>query len=148
MSTTSTLSPVETVKFLYAAFARGDIATILGALRDDVDWHVNVDLSAPGVAQVPTFRPCHGPRSVGGFFTALAETAEIHSFQPVSFLGGDREVAVRIVMEFTARPTGRRMKMESMHHFTFDASGKVARFVDFLDTLGDAAALGAIRAAN
>ena len=29
-----------------------------------------------------------------------------------------------------------------------DAEGRVARFVDFFDTLGEAAAMGVIRAAN
>ena len=137
---------VAQVQQLYAAFGRGDIPAILAALRADVDWHINVDPAAPGVAGLPTFRPCHGPQAVAGFFAALMQSAEIHSFQPVSFMDGGREVAVRILMEFTARPTGRRMKMEAMHHFTFDEHGKVSRFVDFLDTLGEAATFGVIKA--
>jgi ketosteroid isomerase-like protein len=144
-STSPSPTPVEIVQSLYAAFGRSDVPAILAALRDDVDWHVNVDLAAPGAAQVPTFRPCRGPRAVGEFFVALGQTVDLHSFQPVSFLGGTREAAARILMEFTVRSTGQRRAVESMHYFSFDAQGKVARFVDFLDTLGETHAMGLIK---
>ena len=137
--------PVAHLQSLYAAFGRGDIATILAALHDQVDWRINVDLSAPGAAAVPTFKPRRGPREVGLFFADLTAAVEIHSFQPTSFLAGDGDAAVHIEMEFTVRHNGRRLKMEAMHYHKFDAAGKIVRFVDFLDTLGDAAAWGSVK---
>lgn len=140
-------TPASTVQRLYAAFGRGDIATILASLHPAVDWRVNVEPGAPGAAAIPTFKPCRSPGDVGAFFAALAQTADIHAFQPVSILGNDREAAARGFIEFTARATGRRLKMEFMHHFAFDAQGRLTRFVDFFDTLGEAWAMGVIKAA-
>jgi ketosteroid isomerase-like protein len=150
MSTATAPAPstVETIQSLYAAFGRGDIATILAALHPGVDWHVNVDLAAPGAAAVPTFQPRRGPQAVGEFFQELGSTLEFHSFQPVSFLAGGREVAVRVLLEVTVRATGKRAKFEAMHFWVLDAVGKVTRFVDFFDTLADADAWGAVKAAK
>ena len=41
MTTTERATPVETVGAVYAAFGRGDIATIINGLAPDVDWDVN-----------------------------------------------------------------------------------------------------------
>ncbi len=138
-------SPTATIQSLYAAFGRGDIPTILAQLREDIDWHANVAADAPGVAKVPTFRARRGPRAVGEFFAELGTSVEFHSFEPVAFLAANREVAVRLVMEFTIRSTGKRMRTESMHHWTLDEAGKVTRFVEFLDTLGEAAAWNVVQ---
>lgn len=150
MSTATAPAPslVETVQSLYAAFVRGDIGTILAALHPNVDWRINVDPTAPGAGAVAIFAPRHGPDGVGAFFQAINAGLEIHSFQPVSFLSGGREVAVRVELEATVRATGKRRKEEAVHFWVFDAGGKVTRFVDFLDTLADAAAWGAVQAAR
>jgi ketosteroid isomerase-like protein len=139
--------PVQIVQSLYAAFGRGDVPAILAQLRPDVDWHVNVDPNAPGVAGVPLFKPCRGPQAVAGFFQALASGVEMHSFEPISFLAGGNEVAVRVVLDGTTRSTKRRLKMEAMHHWILDDAGKVKRFVDFLDSLGEANAWNVIKPA-
>jgi ketosteroid isomerase-like protein len=148
MSTTTTPTQplVETVQSLYAAFGRGDVGTIVAAMHPNVDWHVNVDPKAPGVASVPSLAPRRGPQGVAEFFQALASSLDFHSFQPVAFLAGSREVAVRVLIDTTVRSTGRRMQMEAIHHYTFDAAGKVTRFVDFADTLAEAAAWDVVRA--
>jgi len=137
---------VQVVQSMYAAFGRGDVPALLAPLRADVDWHVNVDPKAPGASAVPLFRPRHGPAEVGQFFADLAANLEFHSFQPQSFLSGEREVAVRVLMEATVKSTGRRAQFESIHHFTFDEKGRVARFVDFLDTLADADSWNVVQA--
>ncbi|MBI4625194.1 MAG: nuclear transport factor 2 family protein [Verrucomicrobia bacterium] len=137
---------VETVQQLYAAFGRGDVPALLAALAEDVDWHLNVDPAAPGAAAVPDFRRFRGRRGVGEFFAALARDLEFHSFEPRGFLTGGHEVAVRVSMELTVKRTGRRASFESIHLFTFDPAGRVSCFVEYIDTLGLAAAWGAVRA--
>jgi ketosteroid isomerase-like protein len=131
---------------MYAAFGRGDVPAILASLRADVDWHVNVDPKAPGASAVPLFRPRRGPVEVGQFFTDLATNLEFHSFQPQSFMSGDREVAARVLVDATVKSTGKRTQFETIHHFTFDEQERVVRFVDFLDTLADADSWNAVRA--
>lgn len=140
-------APLEIVRSVYAAFARGDIPRLLGALHPDVEWRINVDLTAPGAAGVPTFRPRRGVHDVGAFFALLGSAVEFHAFQPRSFLMGEDEVAVLIAMEFTIVSTQRRCRTEAMHHWTLDRRGRITRFVDFFDTLADAAAWGQIRSA-
>jgi ketosteroid isomerase-like protein len=148
MSTATVATPVATVQSLYAAFGRGDLATILAALHPEVDWRVNVDLHAPGAAAIAMFTPRRGPQGVAAFFQTLATALEMHSFQPVAFMSGGHEVAVRVLVDATVRTTGRRVRMEAMHGWVFDAAGRVTRFVDFLDTLADAAAYGTVTTAK
>lgn len=136
----------QIVQSMYAAFGRGDVSAILAHLRADVDWHVNVDLKAPGASAVPLFRPRRGPAEVGQFFADLAASLEFHSFQPQSFMSGDREVAARVLLDATVKSTGKRAQFEAIHHFTFDEQGRIARFVDFLDTLADADSWNAVQA--
>jgi uncharacterized protein len=136
----------QTIQTMYAAFGRGDIPGILEHLTENVDWRLNVDQNAAGAQAVPDFRPFRGRAAVQEFFATLARDLEFHSFEPVSFLVGGQEVAARVFMELTVRRTGRRIRLESMHHFTFDEKGRVSRFVEFLDSLGVATAWGAVQA--
>ncbi|MFZ5495811.1 MAG: nuclear transport factor 2 family protein [Verrucomicrobiota bacterium] len=139
-------SPVALVESLYAAFGRGDIATILGALSTEVDWRGNVDRNAPGADRVVMFRPRQGRTAVQQFFVDLGTTVELHAFTPQSFMSNATEVAVHVTLEFTVRATGRRMAMAAIHHWTFGTQGKVIRFTDYFDTLGEAAAWDAVQA--
>jgi uncharacterized protein len=144
MSTNHT--PVQVVQSLYAAFGRGDIPAILAQLDPNVEWRINVEPTAPGVGKVPTFVQRRGTQGAAEFFKVIDSSLEFHSFAPVSFLAGEREVAVRIALDCTVRPTGIRVKAESMHHWTLDEAGKVIRFIDFVDTLATARAWDVVRA--
>jgi ketosteroid isomerase-like protein len=129
---------------MYAAFGHGDIAALLSDVSAEVDWRINVDLEAPGARRVPMFTPRRGHEGVRDFFAVLAKSVQIHRFEPLSFLSNESEAVARLIVDATILPTGRRMSTETIHHFTFDQAGKLTRFVDFFDTLGDAAAWGAI----
>ena len=144
MSTTP--NHVATVQSMYAAFGRGDLPALLAHVSEDVDWGLNVDPKAPGAAAVPDFRPFRGRKGVEEFFAIVAHGVEFHSFQPLSFLTGGNEVAVRLSYDVTFRRTGRRLKLEAIHHFTFNERGQVGRFLESFDTLAVAAAWGAVKA--
>jgi ketosteroid isomerase-like protein len=131
---------VVAVQAMYAAFGRGDIPALLSHLSGEVEWRLSVDLTAPGAKRIPDFRPFRGREGVQAFFSILGEELEFHSFQPLSFMTNGNEVAVRVQMELTVRSTGRRTRTESIHYFTFDADGKLARFIEYIDTLGLASA--------
>jgi len=138
---------VEIVQSLYAAFGRGDVPTILAALHEEVKWGLNADPAAPGASAVGTFRLHAGRADVANFFSGLARDLEFHTFAPQSFAAGPREVVSRVIIDTTVRDTGRRVRVESLHHFTFDDGGRVIRFREFTDTLAVAAAWGKIKAA-
>ncbi len=138
-------SHVETVQSMYAAFGRGDVASILARLHPEVDWRINVDPAAPGVAHVAPMRPCRGNRSVPDFFAALARDLDFHVFEPRLFLTAGHSVASRVRIEWTHRGTKKRFAADSLHLFTFDAAGKLTEFREFTDTLGVAASYDAVR---
>ena len=69
---------IETVKDAYAAFGRGDAATILSMLAPDVSWEVEgpAEISFAGIRK--------GPEAVKGFFQAIANDHAIRSLRSPS----------------------------------------------------------------
>lgn len=80
--------------------------------------------------------PGRGYAFVGHYFQVLPRGYEMHAFLPVAFLPGATEVAGRLHVDFSIRPTGNRIATEVIHHWTVGEDGCVARFRDFEDTLG------------
>jgi hypothetical protein len=48
---------VTTVQSMYAAFGKGDIATIIAGVTPDIDWH-----SGGRISDFPAFGPRKGPK--------------------------------------------------------------------------------------
>ncbi len=65
---------VDLIQSLYAAFGRGDIATIVNALSSDVDWNVNGRHK-----DHPLIGTWKGPGEVQKFFQGIAEHQEFDS---------------------------------------------------------------------
>lgn len=135
--------PATVVQELYAAFGRGDLPALLAHLHPDVEWAANVDYSHPTAALVPCYEPGTGHAFVARYFELIARGYDMHQFAPVNVMSSDTEVAVRLVVDFTIRPTGRRIKTEVMHHWIVNKQGLVMRFRDFEDTLAWTHAWGA-----
>lgn len=121
-------SNIESVQAIYQAFGRGDVAAILAALSDDVEWeHDSTDHG------VPWLKPRRGRAAVGGFFQDLSGIV-IERFEPRSFLASADQVATVIAVDIVVKETGRRIRDLELHLWTFAADGKVARFRHVLDT--------------
>jgi len=58
---------VKTIQAVYEAFGRGDVAAILDAVTDDVDW-----ASEASSTEVPWWGVRNGKEQVTDFFTQLA----------------------------------------------------------------------------
>jgi uncharacterized protein len=80
---------IALVQSLYAAFGRGDIATIIAALSANVDWRVN---GRP--EDYPLFGPRKGPNAVEDFFRRVAEMHDFSEFSPREFHAVDDKVIV------------------------------------------------------
>jgi ketosteroid isomerase-like protein len=119
---------VATVQNMYAAFGRGDVATIIGALTPDIDWTCNGRQS-----DFPTFGSRKGPNEVGGFFKTVAETNDFSEFSPREFYADGDKVIVLGHYAMTVKKTGKKFASDWVHVFTFK-TGKVAKFQEFLDT--------------
>lgn len=119
---------VAFVQSLYAAFGRGDIATIINGVAPDIHWH-----SGGRVEHFPTFGPRKGPEQVKEFFKVVAETNDFSEFSPREFYAVDDKVFVLGYYAMTLRKNGRKMASDWIHIFTI-RDGKVIKFREFLDT--------------
>ena len=127
---------IETIKSVYAAFGRGDVAAILDAVTDDVSWGSETTSTA-----APWWGIRTGKEQVGSFFDALGKTMEVEEFTPLAFAATD-DGDVLTVVRYTARSreTGKSATMEIHHWFRF-AGGKISRYRGTEDTIASAATL-------
>jgi ketosteroid isomerase-like protein len=116
------------VQSLYAAFGRGDIATIINALASDVDWTLNGRRK-----DYPLFGSWKGPGEVQKFFRGVAEHQEATEFSPQEFFAAEDRVCVLGHYAWKIRKTGRAVASDWVHVFTV-RNAKVVKFREFIDT--------------
>jgi ketosteroid isomerase-like protein len=126
---------IKTIAQLYEAFGRGDVATILGAVTDDVDWATETASAA-----APWYGVRHGKDAVADFFTAFGSAMEIEDFTPVSFAANDTDVLTVVRCRARSRSTGKPIAMDLHHLFKF-RDGKIAYYRGTEDTAQVEAAL-------
>jgi ketosteroid isomerase-like protein len=119
---------VTIVQSMYAAFGKGDVATIIAAVTPDIDWH-----SGGRVSDFPTFGPRKGPKEVGEFFKTVADNNDFSEFSPREFYADGDKVFVLGHYALTLKKNGKKIASDWVHIFTF-RGGKVAQFREFLDT--------------
>lgn len=127
-----TQESLQVVKDAYAAFGRGDIATLLASLTEDVSWHV----PGTGLALSGTY---NGRDGVGQFFQRLSAETEILAFQPDEFIAQDDRVVVLGSSRYRILSTGRIFEGSWVMAFTV-RDGKVSTFHEYYDTQALAAA--------
>jgi ketosteroid isomerase-like protein len=119
---------ISFVQSLYAAFGRGEIATIIAGLVSDVDWDVNGRRK-----DYPLLGNWKGKVAVEEFFRRVAEHEEATEFSPREFFAAEDRVFVLGRYSWTIRKTGRTAASDWVHIFTI-RDGKVAKFREFNDT--------------
>jgi SnoaL-like domain len=72
---------IKTITGIYEAFGRGDVAAILDAVTDDVDWAAEAVSSA-----APWYGVRHGRDAVAAFFADFGSAMEVEEFSPVCSL--------------------------------------------------------------
>jgi ketosteroid isomerase-like protein len=116
---------VETIRNAYAAFSRGDLATVLAAFADDIQW------ITPGTTVMAGER--RGKEEVAGFFRTLEEQWEFLAFEPREYIAsGDRVVALGRY-DVRSRSTGRTAASHWAMVWTF-RDGQATRFQEYTDT--------------
>jgi ketosteroid isomerase-like protein len=119
----------KVVQDAYAAFGRGDIATLLSHMTDDVEWRPVIGTAA----HVPFSGARKGKPSVAEFFKIVAETEDFEQFEPREFIAqGDTVVAVGHYRAVT-KATGKRFDSDFAMVFTL-TNGKVSAFREFTDS--------------
>ena len=121
-------SNIKTIAQVYDAFGRGDIAAILDAVTDDVDWASETASDA-----APWYGVRHAKDAVAAFFTDFGSTREVDDVAPVSFAAHDTDVLTVVQFRAHSRATGKTAAMNLHHFFTF-RDGKIAYYRGTEDT--------------
>ena len=119
---------ITTIQNLYAAFGRGDIATIIAGLTPDVDWQ-----TVGRQKDFPTLGPRKGAAQVQDFFQLVGEHEDFSDFTPREFYAADDKVFVLGSYNLKVKKTGKPVASEWVHVFTLK-DGKVTRFREHTDT--------------
>lgn len=122
---------LDVVRGIYAAFQRGDMATILDLLADDVAWESWADNSAQK-AGVPWLKGGTGKPAAIEFFGWVARM-QIHELQLIDMLANERQVAVEVLIDATP-PDGERYRDEELHLWSVNEAGQVTRRRHYTDT--------------
>jgi ketosteroid isomerase-like protein len=113
---------IKTIQTMYEAFGRGDLAAILDAVTDDVDWATDTTSTA-----APWYGPRHGKAGVTAFFAAFGSAMDVDEFTPRSFAANDSDVFTVVRFRATARASAKTLDMNLHHYFVFRGS-KVAYY--------------------
>jgi ketosteroid isomerase-like protein len=122
----------QTVKELYEAFGRGDVAFILERLSESVEWEYGAGVPN----DVPWLQRRTGRAGAADFFASLS-LLDFHKFLPKHILEGPGVVVGLVDVEAVVKRTGKRFSQEDeVHLFWFDAEGLISRFCHRMDTHG------------
>ena len=121
---------VETVKEIYTAFGRNDVAAILERLHEDVKWNDHHTL----VELPPWLQPRRGREGVAEFFRCLGEL-EFETYIPYRFLTDGPYVVSLLNVAFTVKETGTRIENDAEAHlWELDDDGRVVALRHLVDT--------------
>jgi uncharacterized protein len=126
---------IKTIEQVYQAFGRGDVAAILDAVTDDIDWAAETSSTA-----APWYGVRHGKDGVAAFFTAFGSAMEVEDFTPVSLAANDTDVLTVVRFRARSRSTGKTLAMGLHHYFKF-RDGKIAYYRGTEDTAQTGAVL-------
>jgi ketosteroid isomerase-like protein len=126
---------VETIRKMYADYARGDMAALFDAMADDIQW------ITPGNSVLAGER--RGREEVAAFFRTIDERLIKLVFEPRDFIPSGDRVIVFGRYEFRSRATGRTAASHWVMVWTL-RNGKAAHFQEYTDTstLEGAASIG------
>src|SRR5918996_4014298 len=114
---------VELVRQGYAAFARGDVASVLRLMDDAADW-------TPAIAQLLGVASLHGKRALEHFFAVdIPEGFVDFAAVPVSVEDLGEAVLVQVHYSATGRSSGAVVDLEAFGLFKF----REAKIVEFRD---------------
>jgi ketosteroid isomerase-like protein len=132
------MTNIDTVQEVYAAFGTGDVPAILDRLDDDVSWDADWADHFGQRAGLSMFEPRRGKQQVLEFFE-LVGGCSVTEFTVLDMLSSTNAVVAQIVIAL-AYPDGGRYRDEELHHWTFDADGKVIALRHYTDTAKQIAA--------
>jgi ketosteroid isomerase-like protein len=130
---------IEFIKGMYAAFAQGDVATVLGAMDEKIEWN-----EAEG-NPYNLGHPFIGPSQVvEGVFARVMNDIEGFEIHPERFIGQESTVVMLgRYRGVKAHATGKPLDAQAVHVWDI-RDGKVVGFQQYVDTLQMSTILGSI----
>jgi uncharacterized protein len=125
------MSNADTVRAIYGAFGSGDIPAILEHIAPDAAMEAWDQEHQTG--DIPYLRRQTGPEGFGAFFGEVAKY-EIKDFQVLDVIGDGRQVVVEVFIHNVVPETGKEIRDEELHLWTFGDDGKVVRMRHYVDT--------------
>lgn len=119
---------VASVERMYAAFGKGDVPTVIGALDPEVEWwEAENFIYADG-------NPYNGPQAVlTGVFMRLGSDWENFAVEPKEILDAGDTTVTYGYYTGTHKGTGKSVRAQFAHFFTF-RDGRVVKFQQLTDT--------------
>ncbi|MFO0739977.1 MAG: nuclear transport factor 2 family protein [Labilithrix sp.] len=130
------MNNADRIHAIYAAFGKGDIATIVETTAEDVDW--GYDGEPPAV--LAWLKAGKGRQRVLEYFDGVMKTMDFHAFVPRVVAAQGHEVATMVEVDFTSKTTGKRVKGIQAMWFTLDDRGRITRYRIVLDSAAHFAA--------
>lgn len=121
-------SNITKIQEMYAAFFRGDIATILPNVSDDVTWGTETTVS-----EIPWYPIRSGRAAVGDFFATLASQVDFDKFEPRRYAASGDQVFVQVDYDYRYKKNQKGAKIHAVHQFTVK-DGIVSSFRAYEDT--------------
>lgn len=119
-------SNLEQVRRVYAAFAAGDIPTVLGAFAPNIQW-----TEAEGGPYGGVFT---GPQAIlENVFMKLGGEWDGYAAVPADFIADGNRVVALGEYSGTYKATGKSFRAPFAHAWTFE-EGKAVRFQQYTDT--------------
>jgi ketosteroid isomerase-like protein len=119
---------LETIRGLYAAFARGDVPFVLGTLDAQVEWN-----EAENFIYADR-NPYLGPQAVlDGVFMRIGAEWDGFSAATEQLVGSGATVIALGRYRATCKATGKPVNAQFVHVFTLK-DGKIVRFQQYTDT--------------
>lgn len=125
MMTTATMTPVQTIEAVYAAFSRGDVPFILGLIAPDASWRQS--------SYVPWGGDYKGAEGAAEFFTRLDAAC-----QTTGFVVHESVVLGDQVFSFgrhdcILRATGKPASSEFMFRWRVE-NGRIVSYQSYVDS--------------
>jgi uncharacterized protein len=127
------LENVRVVQEMFAAFGKGDLATVLATLDDDVEWRLD------GAPEVPYAGKRRGKAEVADFFFILATELQFERFQLDDFIAEADKVVVLGTERQRVKATGKSADNDWAMVFTL-RDGKIVKFRAYEDSFAVAKA--------
>ena len=116
----------EVVRDVYQAFGRGDVATVLGAMAPDIEWHEAEGMPYGGVY--------HGGEAVvQNVFGPIMQDVSDFAVTAEEFISSGDAVATVVRYTGTGKGTGKRLDLPVVHVWKV-RNGKIQQFRQFIDT--------------